>query len=100
MVHFTCDHCGKGLGPGDEQRYVVRIEAYPAGDPGDITDADLEEDHLEAVSELLRDLEDCDVEVDQTTQQFRYDLCPECHKRFVQDPLGKEGSHKLFFSKN
>ena len=100
MLHFTCDHCGKGLRPGEEQRFVVKIEAYAAEDPRALTEADLDEDHLEAVSEMLRDMEDCDVDIDEPNKQFRYDLCPECHKRFIQDPLGKESTHKLFFSKN
>ncbi len=100
MLHFTCDHCGKDLRPGDEQRFVIKIEACAAEDPRVLTEADLDEDHMEAVSELLRDTEDCATEMDQPHQHFRYDLCHECHKRFVQDPLGKEASHKLFFSKN
>jgi hypothetical protein len=100
MVHFTCDHCGKGLHPGEEQHFVVKIEAYAAEDPRAITEADLEEDHLEAVSEMLRDMEDCGIEIDAPNKQFRYDLCHDCHKRFVQDPLGKDNAHKLFFSKN
>ena len=99
MLHFTCDHCGKQLRPSDEQRFVVKIEAF-AADPLGITEADLEEDHLEAVSELLRDMEDCGPDLEEPNKQFRYDLCHECHKRFIQDPLGKENTHKMFFSKN
>ena len=101
MMHYTCDLCGKELCPNEEERYVVKIEAFPAQDPGQLTDADLEDDHLEAVGELLRDLEDdAEVALPEPSQHFRYDLCPECHQRFVRDPLGKEHSHKLFFSKN
>ena len=100
MLHFTCDHCGKGLGPGEEQRFVVKIEAYAAEDPRELTEADLDEDHLEAVSEMLRDMEDCSLDIDEPNKQFRYDLCHDCHKRFIQDPLGKESTHKLYFSKN
>jgi hypothetical protein len=100
MMHFTCDHCGKDLGPQGEPRFVVKIEAHAAEDPREITEADLEDDHLQAVSELLRASEECGSEVDDACKQFRYDLCHDCHKRFVQDPLGKEGQHKLFFSKN
>ena len=96
MVHFTCDVCGKEL--GDDRRFVVRIEAFTAYDPAEITEADLDEDHLEAVSQLLRDMEDEDLSVPQSSQSFRYDLCPECHERFIRDPLGKDQLHKLFFS--
>jgi hypothetical protein len=100
MLHFTCDHCGKELRADDEPRYVVKIEAFPAADAGALTEDDLDEDHLEAVSELLRAMEDEGRDLEEPNQHFRYDLCHECHKRFVQDPLGKENSHKLFFSKN
>ena len=102
MMHFSCDLCGKSLVPGDDHRYVVKIEAYAAQDPAEITDADLDEDHMEAVSQLLRDMEESmeDADVDQPCQNFRFDLCPECLEHFVRDPLGKEQTHKMFFSKN
>jgi hypothetical protein len=100
MVYFKCDHCGKEMNPGDEQRFIIKIEAYPARDPNEITEADLDDDHMEAVSELLRDMDGADLELDEPRKSFRYDLCEECHRKFVQDPLGKENSHKLYFSKN
>jgi len=100
MLHFTCDNCGKKLRPNDEQRYVVKIEAYAAEDPAIITEADLDEDHMQAVSELLCEMEECGETLVEPNQHLRYDLCEECHKRFIQDPLGKENVHKLFFSKN
>ena len=57
MLHVTCDHCGKQMRAG-EDRYVVKIEVFAAHDPAEITEADLEEDHMEAVSELLREMEE------------------------------------------
>lgn len=54
MMHFTCDLCGREMRPGVDPRYVVKIEAYAAHDPVEITDEDLDEDHIEAVGELLR----------------------------------------------
>jgi ABC-type uncharacterized transport system substrate-binding protein len=42
MLHVTCDQCGKELRPGEDQRYVVKMEAYPVDDPAQITDDDLE----------------------------------------------------------
>ena len=33
-------------------------------------------------------------------KKFRYDLCPECHKKFVRDPLSKEPAQKFDFSEN
>lgn len=101
MVHFTCDHCGKELCPdGDERRFILKIETYPARDPNQLTEEDLEDDHMEAVSQLLRDLDDDELELEKPRQSLRYDLCEECHRKFVRDPFGKENSHKLSFSKN
>jgi hypothetical protein len=102
MLHVTCDLCGKQLRPAEDRHYVVKIEAYAAQDPAEITEADLDEDHMEAVSKLLRDLEDSADEVQVTApyKHFRYDLCSECHQKFLRDPLGKEHGHKLHFSKN
>lgn len=102
MLHVTCDLCGKQLRPGGDHHYVVKIEAYAARDPAEITEADLDEDHMEAVSQLLRDLEENQASPDlvEPTKNFRYDLCPECHKKFVRDPLGKENAQKFDFSEN
>ena len=101
MMHFSCDLCGKSLQPGDDLRYVVKIEAYAAQDPTELTEEDLDQDHMEAVSELLREMEDgIDDGLDDVAKNFRFDLCPDCLERFARDPLGKENMHKLFFSKN
>jgi hypothetical protein len=102
MLHFSCDLCGKELHPGDDHRYVVKIEAYAAHDPAEITEADLEEDHMEAVSQLLRDEEENGTgpEVAARNKHFRYDLCSECHQKYLRDPLGKEAVQKFDFSKN
>jgi hypothetical protein len=103
MLHVTCDLCGKELRLGDEHRYVVKIEVFAAHDPAEITEADLDEDHMEAVSQLLRDMEDNGDELDDADpphQNFRYDLCPECRKKFSRDPLGRDAAQKFDFSEN
>src|SRR5262245_61181159 len=58
MLHFTCDLCGKEMLNQQESRYVVKIEVFAAHDPREITEADLDEDHMEAVSQLLHEMED------------------------------------------
>src|SRR5262245_39763990 len=101
MLHVTCDLCGKELRPGDDHRYVVKIEVFAAHDPAELTEADLEDDHMEAVSQLLRDMEENLTEPDEVEppqHNFRYDLCHECRRKFVRDPLGKEGAQKFDFS--
>jgi hypothetical protein len=103
MLHVTCDLCGKVLRPGSDQHFVVKVEVFAAQDPAEITEADLDDDHMEAVGELLREMEDNLAEPDalaEAAQHFRYDLCPQCRKKFARDPLGKETAQKFDFSEN
>ena len=58
MLHVTCDLCGKKIRPGEDHHFVVKIEVFAAHDPAEITEADLDEDHMEAVGQLLRDMEE------------------------------------------
>jgi len=103
MLHVTCDLCQKQLSAGHDCRYVVKIEVFAAHDPCQITEADLDEDHMEAVSQLLHDEGDNLADPDLTAptyKNFRFDLCPECHKKFLRDPLSREAAQKFDFSEN
>ncbi len=101
MLHFTCDLCGKELRSEDDQRYVVKIEAFAAHDPAEITEEDLDEDHMEAVSQIL-EAENLgeEIELDPARKNFRIDLCPDCNQKFLRDPLGRDAVQKFDFSKN
>ncbi len=101
MLHVTCDGCGKELRPG-EDHHVVKIEVFAAHDPAELTEADLDEDHMEAVGELLRQMEEANepIEIEPASCSRRYDLCQDCRKRFLRDPLGRENAQKFQFSKN
>ena len=102
MVHFTCDLCGKDMTAAGDPRFVVKIEAYAGQDPTLISEDDLDDDHMEVVSQLLqRDegLSSAEIEA-QTHKGFRFDLCPCCHKKFLKDPLGRESTLSFDFSKN
>lgn len=81
---------------------MVKMEVFAAHDPAKITESDLDDDHLEAVSDLLREMEENGEEVaeEPAYHHFRYDLCPECRQKFVRDPLGKEQLQNFDFSEN
>lgn len=98
MLHYSCDLCGKDLTEGRDARYVVNMEVYPAQDPAEITEADLSDDHLEDISQLLREADD-EIEPAPAFRKMRYDLCPACHAKFLADPLSRE-SQKFDFSEN
>jgi hypothetical protein len=101
MLHVTCDACGRQLRPTDEH-HVIKIEVFATTDPHTLTDEDLDEDHLEAVADLLRQAEESDepIELEPRSVQLRYDLCCSCRKRYLRDPLGRETAQKLHFSPN
>jgi hypothetical protein len=89
------------LEPETDRRYVVKIEVYAAHDPNELTEDDLDDDHLSDISDLLQQLEETggDSDVAPAYKQLRYDLCPECHKKFLRDPLNKDAA-KFDFSEN
>ena len=103
MVHVTCDLCGKDLRPGEDQRYVVKIEVFATHDTNQLTEEDLEDDHMEEISQLLSDeevgLADL-TEEGSNCSHLRYDLCPKCRKRFLKDPLNREATLNFTFSEN
>jgi hypothetical protein len=103
MLHVTCDQCGKELRPDNDDHYVVKIEVFAPRDPAMITEEDLDQDHMEAISQLIQDMEDNLVdpqELEPRQHHFRFDLCPECRSKFLRDPLGKEAAQKFDFSEN
>src|SRR5262249_33488638 len=73
MLHFSCDLCGKDLTDNADGRYVVHMEVFPAHDPAELTDADLGDDHLEEVGQLLREAEEDDLEPAPAYTKLRYD---------------------------
>jgi hypothetical protein len=102
MVHFTCDLCGKDLTTSSDPRFVVKITAYADFDPTEITDDDLDQDHMEEISTILQSQENLSPEeLDaQLFKGFRYDLCSACHGKFIKDPLNRDVLRTLDFSKN
>lgn len=99
MVLIACDLCGKEIQPETGRFYVVRMEVLTRGKT-DLTDEDLSEDNLEAVSQVLQDADgELGYEEVPVRQTLRFDLCPNCRNKFVKDPLNRE-SLSLDFSSN
>jgi hypothetical protein len=77
------------------------MEIFPAFDANDITEADLDADHLQEVAEEIHEMELTGSELDDAnSKSFRFDLCPRCHARYEKDPLGREAIRRLNFSEN
>jgi hypothetical protein len=103
MLHFSCDICGKDLSPEGAARFVVKMEAFAATDPAQLTDDDLDADHVEEMAQLLNEIEDGEADAPDllpTCKKLRFDLCPMCYRKFVKDPLGREAAARLNFSEN
>lgn len=102
MIHFTCDVCKRSLDLEHELRYVVRMEVYASLDDSDAP-IDDDRDHLQEIHDVLERLDELEIENDQlgddVYQQLRFDLCGECRKKFLQDPLGRRIA-QLDFSQN
>ena len=89
MAGFCCDMCGKPLLVDEDVRYVAKIEVFAAYDPMELTDDDLEQDHMQeirALAERMRKFDPAKLE-EQVYKSFVFDLCPACQKRYLKNPL-------------
>jgi hypothetical protein len=102
MIHYSCDLCKRPIDAEEDLRYVVKIEVYAAIDPVEVETGADDRDHLQEMQEILQRMEEAgsDAVGDDVYQQLRYDLCPECRKKFAKNPLGREASKHFDFSKN
>ena len=102
MIRYSCDLCKRKLDPQDDLRYVVKMEVYAAFDPSTSGADEEDRDHLEEIQDILERLEDSANESigDDVYQQLRFDLCPECRKRFIRNPLGRKTAKAFGFSTN
>lgn len=102
MIQYFCDMCRRELDPDEDLRYVVKMEIYAAFDPTTADQQDDDCDHLQEIQDILEHLEDaeCDQISDDVYQQLRFDLCPECRKKFINNPLGREVAKVFGFSEN
>ena len=102
MIHYTCDRCKRLLDPAKDLRYVVKMDVNAVIEPVDGDQIEDERDHLLEVHEILEqadDEEDPSIS-DRVFRRCRYDLCPECHRKFMKYPLGREHTVQLGFSQN
>src|SRR5690606_23808224 len=101
MIHYSCDLCKRPLDPQRDLRYVVKMEVYASLDPMEDGSAD-DQDHLQEIQDILERMEDADDERigDDVYQQMRFDLCSECRKRFLRNPMGAAAPTQFDFSEN
>ena len=89
--------CGKDL-DATAERFIVKLEVFAAAETTAILEEDLESDHLEEIAELLREESETPTPTP-AYQERRYDLCTDCQKTFLANPL-KHETQKFDFSPN
>jgi len=89
MIRYCCDRCGRNLGTGPADRFVVRIEVFAAEGPLEITDEDLAQDHRAEIQKVVEELSKTPLDEveDKNYRAFRFDLCPACHAEYLRNPL-------------
>lgn len=92
MAGFCCDTCGKPLLVDSDVRYLVKIEVFAAYDPMELTEEDIRRDHMAEIRKLAEKLSSMDPAQleDQVYKSFTFDLCPECQREYLKDPLPKQ----------
>jgi len=88
-VFYTCDMCGEQMQGGRDLHYVAKIQVYAGADPLEFTAEELKANIREKIRRLLEQMEDMDArELEESVyREFRFDLCPRCWRRYVEDPL-------------
>lgn len=101
MIHYSCDICGKPLHADKDVRYVVKIEVYGVYEEDDFEE-DVFEDELDEFEDHDDEVDDEEIEEleDAEYKTFRFDLCSECHNKYLQNPLFIKSGRKPRFSEN
>lgn len=102
MIHYSCDRCRRTIDPKDEVRYVVKLEVHAAIEPMQLDEEDDDRDYLSEIQDILERMDDGDDEysADPGFQRRTFDLCPECYRKFIQNPTGCDLHANIGFSSN
>lgn len=89
MIRYRCDGCGIDLERDGSNHFILKMEAFAAAGKLEFTREDLNRDHDAEIRRVLAELENHspDEIENQVYRALRYDLCPTCHRRFLEAPL-------------
>lgn len=102
MIHYSCDCCKRELDPEDNVRYVVKMEIAQEVQPLGVDELDDDRDYLDEIQDALERLDEEEL-IDLGSagaRTMRFDLCADCSKRFLKNPLGRDIAKQLNFSEN
>ena len=100
MIHYICDRCKRQINTADQTRYVIQIDIQSVVDNSQV---EIEEDidHLAELHQMLEGMhQEALSEETQSSHHGQYDLCPECYRQFLKNPLGRDSMLALGFSNN
>ena len=102
MIHYSCDLCRCNLDPQEDLRYVVKMEVYAVMDSDGSDEDDDDRDHLQEIQDILQRMDDAESEQigDDVYKRVRFDLCADCRRKFVKDPLARDVTKQFDFSEN
>ena len=83
-------------------RYVAKMEIYAAMDSADEDEPDDDRDHLLEINEILDSIDDADFDSvgEDIYKSSQFDLCPECQRKVLENPLGRQQAPQFNFSAN
>ena len=101
MIHYSCDRCKQSIELDEEIRYSVKVEVQVALDSSEF-ETNEDREHLEELNEILERLDDSEKEeISQFAYQVRrFDLCSDCHREYIQNPLAIDSAARVGFSEN
>jgi hypothetical protein len=102
MIHYSCDRCRKTI-DAQETRFIVQLEVHAAMDPLELDEEEDDRDYLEEIQEILERLDEGD-DIEPLRRygsgHHTYDLCPDCYRKFIQNPVGSDSHAHIGFSPN
>ena len=101
VIHYSCDRCKREIDSSTDLRYTVTIEIEAALDGPDHELVD-DPDHLDDIQDMLDSADDLCSSVfdDEVYQRKQFDLCKDCFRQYIKNPLSRETTTPMGFSKN
>ena len=106
MIHYSCDRCKRMIDTEQEVRHIVKIEVQsvvePLVDDDGLDENEDDRDHLLEIHEMLEAMDPEDIEegLEADERTLSFDLCSECYRKFIRNPLGIETTVRVGFSHN
>lgn len=102
VIHYSCDSCKRPIHSKHDLRYVVHMDIRARMDCEHSQVEDEDRDLLQEVGDILDTAMELDSELigEDICRQMQFDLCANCYRRFVKNPLGRENTADVTFSNN